>query len=219
MTGREATVEFREEHHRNVDDGYIVEVSLRHRRSSRCAASGAVRRTEPPWMRSSIAWNAGPSSTSSGRAIGLAQARTPVSAAGRCRRSGSGDRPTTWDPRAVVKVKRFAIEPMFEEDAVSRMEELGHAFFIFVNAENERWRVLYRRRDGRYGLIEPVIGGSYARRLSRRLSMPADGEPGPTTVPGTNGPFRRRVSTATMDSRRCGSWQHRGRPRAPDTTV
>ena len=49
----------------------------------------------------------------------------------------------------VVKVKRFAIEPMFEEDAISRMEELGHTFFIFVNAENERIAVLYRRRDGR----------------------------------------------------------------------
>jgi putative sigma-54 modulation protein len=60
-----------------------------------------------------------------------------------------------------VKVKRFAIEPMFEEDAVTRMEELGHAFFIFVNAENERLGVLYRRHDGRYGLIEPVIGGGY----------------------------------------------------------
>ena len=64
------------------------------------------------------------------------------------------------DPR-VVKVKRFAIEPMFEEDAISRMEELGHTFFIFVNAENERVAVLYRRRDGRLGLIEPVIGGTY----------------------------------------------------------
>ena len=69
---------------------------------------------------------------------------------------------TDADASRVVKVKRFAIEPMFEEDAVSRMEELGHTFFIFVNAENERVAVLYRRRDGRYGLIEPVIGGSYA---------------------------------------------------------
>ena len=50
---------------------------------------------------------------------------------------------------------------MFEEDAISRMEELGHTFFIFVNAENERVAVLYRRRDGRLGLIEPVIGGTY----------------------------------------------------------
>jgi putative sigma-54 modulation protein len=64
------------------------------------------------------------------------------------------------EPR-VVKIKRFAIEPMFEEDAISRMEELGHTFFIFVNAENERVAVLYRRRDGRLGLIEPVIGGTY----------------------------------------------------------
>jgi putative sigma-54 modulation protein len=67
------------------------------------------------------------------------------------------------DDARVVKVKRFAIEPMFEEDAVSRMEELGHTFFIFVNAENERVAVLYRRRDGRYGLIEPTIGGGYTR--------------------------------------------------------
>ena len=62
----------------------------------------------------------------------------------------------------VVKLKRFAIEPMFEEDAITRMEELGHAFFIFVNAENERVAVLYRRADGRFGLIEPVIGGGYS---------------------------------------------------------
>ena len=62
---------------------------------------------------------------------------------------------------SVVKVKRFAIEPMFEEDAVARMEELGHNFFLFVNAENERLAVLYRRRDGDYGMIEPTLGGAY----------------------------------------------------------
>ncbi len=67
------------------------------------------------------------------------------------------------DPESqVVKIKRFAIEPMFEEDAITRMEELGHTFFIFVNAENERVAVLYRRKDGRYGLIEPAIGGTYS---------------------------------------------------------
>lgn len=65
------------------------------------------------------------------------------------------------EPPAIVKVKRFAIEPMFEEDAVARMEELGHSFFVFVNAENERLAVLYRRNDGDYGLIEPSVGGVY----------------------------------------------------------
>ncbi len=63
--------------------------------------------------------------------------------------------------RQVVKTKRFAIEPMFEEDAVTAMEELGHDFYVFVNAENERVSVLYRRRDGDFGLIEPVVGGDY----------------------------------------------------------
>ena len=58
---------------------------------------------------------------------------------------------------SVVKLKRFDMEPMFEEDAITRMEELGHAFFVFLNAENQRICVVYRRRDGAYGLIEPVV--------------------------------------------------------------
>ena len=60
---------------------------------------------------------------------------------------------------SVVRIKRFDMEPMFEEDAIARIEELGHAFFVFLNAENERICVLYARRDGTYGLIEPVVGG------------------------------------------------------------
>jgi putative sigma-54 modulation protein len=61
----------------------------------------------------------------------------------------------------IVKTKRFAIEPMFEEDALAQIEELGHHFFIFVNAETERLCVLYKRHAGDYGLIEPIIGGEY----------------------------------------------------------
>ena len=64
----------------------------------------------------------------------------------------------------VVRVKRFDMEPMFEEDAVARMEELGHAFFIFLNAETDGVCLLYRRRDGNYGLIEPAVAGSRGRR-------------------------------------------------------
>lgn len=63
----------------------------------------------------------------------------------------------------IVKVKRFDIEPMFEEDAVERMEELEHSFYVFVNAETEGLAVLYKRTDGDYGLIEPELGGSYAK--------------------------------------------------------
>ncbi len=61
----------------------------------------------------------------------------------------------------IVKTKRFDIEPMFEEDAAARMDELGHDFFVFVNAEHERVAILYRRRDGDLGLIEPIVGGPY----------------------------------------------------------
>lgn len=66
--------------------------------------------------------------------------------------------------RRIVKTKRFAIEPMFEEDAAVAMDDLGHDFYVFVNAESERLAVLYRRRDGHYGLIEPVLGGEYTRK-------------------------------------------------------
>ena len=63
----------------------------------------------------------------------------------------------------IVKTKRFAIEPMFEEDAQAAMDELGHQFFVFVNAENERVNILYRRNDGDLGLIEPILGGEYTK--------------------------------------------------------
>jgi putative sigma-54 modulation protein len=72
--------------------------------------------------------------------------------------------------RRVVKQKRFAIEPIFEEDAIAALEELGHSFYVFVNAETERIAILYRRSDGNYGLIEPVVGGQY---LPGRTSRPA----------------------------------------------
>ena len=69
--------------------------------------------------------------------------------------------------RRIVKVKRFDIEPMFEEDALAAMDELGHSFFVFVNAEHERVAILYRRRDGDLGLIEPVVGGQYTTGRAR----------------------------------------------------
>jgi putative sigma-54 modulation protein len=70
------------------------------------------------------------------------------------------------EPR-IVKVKRFAIEPMFEEDAIARMEELGHQFFVYVDAQSERVQILYQRRDGNFGMIEPVIGGEYTKGKGR----------------------------------------------------
>lgn len=65
--------------------------------------------------------------------------------------------PTPSGEPSVVKVKRFDMVPMFEEDAIARMEELGHAFFVFLNAEGGGVCVLYRRSGGGYGMIEPII--------------------------------------------------------------
>lgn len=60
------------------------------------------------------------------------------------------------EPR-VVKVKRFALKPMDVEEAVMQMELLGHDFFVFSNAETDQVNVVYKRRDGNYGLIEPDL--------------------------------------------------------------
>ncbi len=59
--------------------------------------------------------------------------------------------------KEVVKVKRFPVKPMPIPEAIAQMELLGHDFFLFFNAESEELNLLYRRRDGDYGLIEPIL--------------------------------------------------------------
>ena len=56
----------------------------------------------------------------------------------------------------IVRIKQFVMKPMTVEEASLQMEMLGHDFYFFLNAANSRQCVLYRRRDGRLGLIEPV---------------------------------------------------------------
>jgi putative sigma-54 modulation protein len=59
----------------------------------------------------------------------------------------------------IARRKKFIVLPMGEEEAVEQMRLLGHDnFFIFFNAEQNSMQVLYRRRNGTYGLIEPVVG-------------------------------------------------------------
>lgn len=55
----------------------------------------------------------------------------------------------------IVRRKQFDIKPMYPEDACVQMELLGHSFYVFVNAETEQTNVVYKRRGGTYGLIEP----------------------------------------------------------------
>jgi putative sigma-54 modulation protein len=59
------------------------------------------------------------------------------------------------EPAKIMKTKRFAIKPMPVDEAVMQMNLLGHNFFVFSNAETEEVNVVYKRKDGNYGLIEP----------------------------------------------------------------
>lgn len=73
----------------------------------------------------------------------------------------TGEQKTTAPPQVeedfprVVRTKRFAIKPMPVEEAVLQMNLLGHSFFVFSNSDTDLVNVVYKRKDGNYGLIEP----------------------------------------------------------------
>jgi putative sigma-54 modulation protein len=174
----DATVELSVEQHRSAQQSHIVDVTLLiHGQGLRSSAAAAThqagidavidkverravdfRETSRVRRSSETVRGAGAEVDDGGVAGGAGGARGGRGGNG-AREAGAGEEAAS----RIVKVKRFAIEPMFEEDAVTRMEELGHAFFVFVNAENERVSILYRRREGDYGLIEPMLGGGYTK--------------------------------------------------------
>lgn len=55
----------------------------------------------------------------------------------------------------IARYKRFSLRPILPDEAIDQMELLGHDFYVFFNAEEEAVNVLYRRRDGSYGLLQP----------------------------------------------------------------
>jgi putative sigma-54 modulation protein len=57
----------------------------------------------------------------------------------------------------IVRRKQFTLYPMSPEDAIDQMELLGHDFYVFFNIEDEGINVLYRRRDGKFGLLQPEL--------------------------------------------------------------
>ncbi|MFN8629611.1 MAG: ribosome-associated translation inhibitor RaiA [Chloroflexota bacterium] len=151
----DAIVELSNESHRSATDAHIVDVQLViDGKTLRSTASGASYQAALDVVvdkveRQAIDFKEKP----------RVRAR-PVEEKAILRKLADGTAEGTRE-RGIVKTKRFAIEPMFEEDALAAMEELGHDFYVFVNAENERVAVLYRRKDGNYGLIEPMVGGEY----------------------------------------------------------
>ena len=81
----------------------------------------------------------------------------------RSRRQSRGNGIPTGGPMAtdedvgpnIVKTKQFTVKPMSAEEAALQLELVGHDFFVFRNDESDEVNVIYRRRDGGYGLIEP----------------------------------------------------------------
>jgi ribosome hibernation promoting factor len=156
----DATVELSVEAHRSVQDSHIVDVTLIiDGQTLRSSAAAPTHKAGIDTVLDKI----------ERRAVDHRQTSRVRKSSETVRGSGADLIGTGADDRRgdrrgqIVKIKRFHIEPMFEEDAVARMEELGHEFFVFVNAENERVAILYRRREGDYGLIEPVVGGGYTK--------------------------------------------------------
>ena len=163
----EAVVEFSTEQHRSSTDSQIVEVTLVvDGQPLRSHAAGPTHQASLDTVIDRIERQAvdfrekpkGKARLEAGKSKRIVEEGGPSP-------SEKGSAPETSEDRArpssIVKTKRFAIEPMFEEDAVARMEELGHQFFIFVNAETERLCVVYKRDRGDYGMIEPMIAGQY----------------------------------------------------------
>ena len=158
----EAILEISVEHHRSTDDSRIAEVTLvidgqaLRGRADAVTYEAAIDEVVDKVERRAVDHREKPRNRARGPEEKGILSRIADGTA-------DGDR-----ERRVVKTKRFAIEPMFEEDAIVEMESLGHAFFVFVNAESERVNVLYRRRDGDFGLIEPVVAGDYTPGKSLR---------------------------------------------------
>ncbi len=156
----EASVELSHEQHRDQDQAAIVEVLLVvDGRPVRAVGHAATHRAAADQVIDRLEHQVVDLKERRDRATDRRLAALPESGDTGAPATGPDGRPR------VVKLKRFDIEPMYEEDAVTRMEELGHDFFVFVNAEDERIAVLYKRRDGDYGLIEPTLGGSYSAGL------------------------------------------------------
>jgi putative sigma-54 modulation protein len=70
-----------------------------------------------------------------------------------------GKMPETTTPieniKRIVKTKSFNVEPMSQEEAIEAMERLGHDFFLFTEEKSSETQLLYRRKDGNYGIIRP----------------------------------------------------------------
>lgn len=65
--------------------------------------------------------------------------------------------PESVDAESLVRTKKFRVDVMDAEEAILQMNMIGHEFFMFRNGETGEINVVYRRKDGNYGLLEPIV--------------------------------------------------------------
>jgi len=146
-----ADVEFSEEHNPRIADRYRVEITatvagqlVRIEESAgddRTALEAAVDRFERQLRRLKERL--------------IQRSRQPREK--RLNESASGVETSSEEDHGVRidRVKRFVVKPMTPEEAALQMELLGHSFYLFLNAESDRYSVVYRRRGESLGLLEP----------------------------------------------------------------
>lgn len=61
------------------------------------------------------------------------------------------------DVSKIVKIKTFGVKPMSADEAILQMELIGHNFYVFLDAETDLVKVVYKRKDGNYGMLEPAF--------------------------------------------------------------
>jgi len=152
----EATVEVSEEKTRSKDNRYIVEVTLdvqgtfirgEERRADILSAFDAVADVITRQMRRFKDRSQGKKRRASAAKNGLEIVEVQADEMEEPEEEGG----------VLIRTKRFPVRPMSPEEATEQMELLGHDFFVFFNSYTERIGVVYRRRDGDYGLIDPEL--------------------------------------------------------------
>lgn len=166
-------VEFSEEHNPRIADKHTVEVTLTTKHHLlRARASGPdptsaidlvlakleaqVKRLKGKMIRRGSRTSHGaksPRTMAAGSLPSVEDLPSPFSQNGSMPMVADEQTGSTGSP--ISRVKRFAVKPMTPEEAVLQMDSLGHDFYLFVNAESEQAGVVYRRKDGSFGLIEP----------------------------------------------------------------
>lgn len=160
-------IEFTEEHNPRISDKHTVEVTLVTKAHTlRAHASGPDPQSAVDRVLAKIEAQVkklkdrnvkrGRAARSTPPDLTVPQDLTTIPARNGAKRPiESEEEPGEAGASRITRVKRFAVKPMTAEEAVLQMESLGHDFFLFLNAESEQTGVVYRRRDGSLGLIEP----------------------------------------------------------------